>query len=155
MHTVMHLAPNAHEIPRETYLPRRKGDNFEDFKCPFGCNVHFFSKAALHRHRVRMHKFKRSPKDVPEEKFEIIPIFDDVKKIIKRASSESKEFVVETDSGSFVWRTLPLDDDRVKEFISKSENEAAPELPLVNVEVWVDGGELIDFDVAEEKKDDK
>ena len=43
-----------------------------------------------------MHKFKRTPKDLPNEQFEYIPLFDDVDEIIRPANSVSKEFVVRT-----------------------------------------------------------
>ena len=35
--TTRALCPNAHTIPRELYLPRKKGANFNELKCPFGC----------------------------------------------------------------------------------------------------------------------
>ena len=102
---------------------------------------------------VRMHKFKRTPKDLPNEQFECIPLFDDVDEIIRRANSDSKEFVVRITANTFEWRTLPLDHARVKSFIERSVSEsesAMPEgLPVVNLERWIAGGAIIDDDKDE------
>ena len=153
------LVPNAHEIPSELYLPRRKNVDFGALKCPFGCGVVFVTKAALQRHRVRMHKYKRTPTDLPNEQFSYIPLFDDVVEIVKRANPNSKEFVVKTTYNTFEWRTLPLDHEMVKTFIEKAAGEAEGEmpegLPLVNLERWVAGGAIIGEEEDENEMTDE
>ena len=103
------LYPEAASIPREAFLPRRKGVNFDEFRCPFGCDKLFVTKAALQCHRVRLHKFRGAPKDMPDETFDNISLTDDIDHIIRRANGSSKKFVVQTMSNTFEWRTLPLD----------------------------------------------
>ena len=128
------------------YLPRCKNTDFNELKCPFGCDIYYPTKAALQRHRVRMHKYRRTPKDLPTEQFEYVPQFADIAKILRRANNDSREFIVETTKGTFEWRTLPLDHDKVKEFLEKGPEDLVilPEgLPLVNLERWAEGGELI------------
>jgi len=150
------LAPNAHSIPPELYLPRKKGVDFNELTCPFGCGVTFVTKAALQRHRVRAHKYKRTPKDLPNEQFEYIPIFEDVAEIIRRANKDSKEFVVRTTQNVYEWRTLPLDHERVQAFVEKAATEeeySMPEgLPLVNIQRWIAGGVLIDGEDEEDEQ---
>ena len=66
---------------------------FLALKCPFGCEPYYFvSKAALQRHRVRLHKSRRTPNDLPVEHFKYVALLDDIQKIIRRADSDSKEF---------------------------------------------------------------
>ena len=155
--TVRALYPNCHEVPRELYLPRRKGTDFNELTCPFGCGVAFPTKTALQRHRVRMHKYKRAPKDLPNEQFEFIPLFDDIKTIVRRANKDSHEFVVETTKNTFEWLTLPLDHDKVKAFLDnepKDQHIFPHGLPPVNLERWVDGGEIVDDDSDDEMTDE-
>ena len=128
---------------------------FDELRCPFGCGKIFVTKAALRRHRVRMHKYRRAPKDAPEEKFDSMSLTDDIDHIIRRANSASNEFVVQTVNDTFEWRTLSLDLQIVKEFIEKETNSSdglmMPEnLPPVNVETWIAGGEIIDDEEAED-----
>ena len=114
---------------------------------------YFPSKAALRRHRVRMHKWRRTPKDLPNEQFEHIPLFEDVKQILRRANGNSNEFIVDTTSGSFEWRTFPIDHEKMKEFIDAAPAEAVllpGGLPTVVLDRWIAGGELIEDDSAQE-----
>ena len=81
-----------------------------------------------------------------EEQFAFIPLFDDVKRIIRRANKDSSECVVETTYGTYEWRTFPLDHEKIKEFLSRNAGEEVvmPRgLPLVYLERWVAGGELV------------
>ena len=70
-------------------------------------------------------------------------MFDGVKNIVRQSAANSSEFVVETESGGFEWRTLPLDDGKVKTFLEQ-QAELSDSLPVVNAAAWADGGELID-----------
>ena len=102
---------------------------------------------------MRMHKWRRTPKDLPEEQFEYIPVFDDVKEILRRANLNSKEFIVETLSGSFEWRSFPIEHEKVKEFLERAPREDVilpGGLPTVVLDRWVAGGELIEDEEAEE-----
>ena len=45
------LVPNAHTMPSELYLPRKKGVDFNELTCPFGCGTTYLTKATLQRHR--------------------------------------------------------------------------------------------------------
>ena len=149
---VRSLYPKATSVPRELFLPRRLNANFEELKCPFGCETVFPTKAAVQRHRVRMHKFKRVGKPAQptqEEKQDYVPLFEDVSEILKRANSDSAEFVVATTYNTFEWRTLPLDHDKVKDFLSKVPEDSVIMpygLPLVNLQAWVSGGVLVEDD---------
>ena len=116
MFTTQALYTEAASIPRETFLPRRKGVDFDELRCPFGCHTIFVTKAAFRRHRVRMHKFRRAPKDKPEEKFESFSLTDDINHIIRRTNSTSNEFVVQTVNDAFEWWTLPLELPIVRTF---------------------------------------
>ena len=85
-----------------------------------------------------MHFRRRAPRDVPGD---TVPAFLNVKTIVREAAHESQEFVVETNDGQFEWRTLPLDNERVKNFV-KDQPPAEP-LPVVQTERWIAGGEII------------
>ena len=69
---------------------------------------------------MRMHKYRRTPQDLPNEQFEYIPLFVDLKQILWRANGNSSEFIVETIRGSFEWRSFPIDHDKVKEFLDSA-----------------------------------
>ena len=140
------MAPDCHDIPRETYLPRRKGTKFSDLSCPFECDAVFPNKAQLQRHRVALHKRRRAPRDGPADQFDHEPALADVDKILRRAARDSSEFIVYTTSGSYEWRTLPLDDARVKDFLSEEESKDEQLPEVVDMEAWVAGGTLIDDD---------
>ena len=95
-----------------------------------------------------MHKFRRTPKDSPEKKFGDIPIFAGIDKIIRRANSSSKEFVVQTKNNTHEWPTLPLESDTVKQFLEQEQGNddglRMPEsIPPVNIETWIAGGGII------------
>ena len=71
----------------------------------------FPTKAAVQRHRVRMHKINRVGKPAQrtqDEKQDYVPLFEDVSEIFKRVNSDSAEFVVAATYNTFEWRTLPL-----------------------------------------------
>ena len=70
----------------------------------------FCAKAALQPMTWTCTSTSALPK-ISREKFEFIPIFDDVANIVKHANSDSKEFMLETTLGTFERRTLPLDDE--------------------------------------------
>ena len=109
--------------------------------------LYYPTKEALQRHRVRLHKYRRTPTDLEEDQFEFVPMFSDIQNILRRANSESKEFIVETTHGTFEWRTLPLDHEKVKDFLDLGPEQLVvlPEgLPLVNLQRWVEGGVLIE-----------
>ena len=155
MFATLALYPEAASIPRETFLPRRKGVNFDEFRCPFGCDKIFVTKTALQRHRVRLYKFRRAPKDMPDEKFDNISLTDDIDHIIRRANGSSKEFVVQTMNNTFEWRTLPLDMQIVKDSMEKEKNNSGglmmPEsLPPADIATWIAGGEIIEEEGAED-----
>ena len=84
--------------------------------------------------------------NIPNELFEYIPLFDDVKQILKSANGNSREFIVETTYGSFEWCSFPIDHEKVKEFIDTAPEEAVilPEAPTVVLDHWVAGQELIE-----------
>ena len=55
-------------------------------------------------------------------------------------------YVVETTTGTYEWRTLPLEHTTSKNFLDSNpadEFVLPGRLPLVNLERWVAGGELI------------
>ena len=148
---VRSLYPNATCVPRELFLSRRLNANFEELMCPFGCETVAPTKAAVQRHGVRMHKFKRVGKPAQptqKKKKDYVPLFE-VSEILKRANSDSVEFVVAATYNTFEWRTLPLDHDKMKDFLSKVPEDpvAMPYgLPLVNLQAWVSGGVLAEND---------
>ena len=162
LHTITHVAfqeiAPRFEVPRELCLPRRKATDFNALKCPFGCEPYFVSKAALQRHRVRLHKGRRTPKDLPTEQFEYVPLFDDIEKIIRRADNDSKEFIVQTTSNTFEWRSLPLEHELVKKNL-QANRDADPlpldRLPLVNLQQWVAGGVLLEDSEDSENEDEE
>ena len=118
-----------------------------------------------------MHKWRRTPRDLPDEQFEYIPLLDDVKQILRRANGNSREFIVETTYGSFEWRSFPIDHDpygsfewrsfpidneKVKEFIDTAPEEAAilpGRPPTVMLDRWVARERLIIDSDAEESDD--
>ena len=103
--------------------------------------------------RVRMHKWHCTPGDLPNELFEYIPLFDDVKQIFTHANGNSREFIVESAYGFFECRSFPIDHEKVKEFIDTAPEEAVilpGGLPTVVLDRWVTGGKLIEDEEAEE-----
>ena len=108
--------PGGGEHPSRNFFTTAQGVDFDELRCPFGCHTIFVTKAAFRRHRVRMHKFRRAPKDKPEEKFESFSLTDDINHIIRRTNSTSNEFVVQTVNDTFEWRTLPLELPIVRTF---------------------------------------
>ena len=107
----------------------------------------------MKHHRVRMHKWQSTPRDLPNELFEYIPLFDDVKQILRRANGNSREFVVETIYVPSKKRSFPIDREKVKEFIDTAPEEAVilpGVLPTVVLDRWVAGGGLIEDEQAEE-----
>ena len=104
-------------------------------------------------HRVRMREWHRTPRDLPNELFEYIPLFDDVKQILRRANGNSREFIVETRYVPSKKRSFPIDFEKVKEFIDTAPEEAVVlpgGLPTIVLDCWVAGGELIEDEEAEE-----
>jgi len=80
------LAPNVHSVPTALYLPWKKNVEFSELTSPFGCGTTYVTKSALQRHRVRMYKFKCTPKDLPNEQFFYIPLFDYIVEIVRHAN---------------------------------------------------------------------
>ena len=60
---------------------------------------------------------------------------------MRQTAYESQEFVVETNDGQFEWRTLPLNNERLKN--SLKDHPPAEPLPVVFTERWIDCGEII------------
>ena len=76
-------------------------------------------------------------------------LFEDVSEILKRASSDATELNIATTYNTFVWRTLPLDHDKVEDVLSKVSEDSVIMpygLPLVNLQAWVSGGVLVEDD---------
>ena len=78
-----------------------------------------------------------------------MPLFEDASEILKRANSDSAEFVVATAYNTFERRNGTLDHDKVKDFLSKVPEDSVIMpygLPLVNLQAWVSGGVLVETD---------
>ena len=104
---------------------------------------------------MRLHKHKRTPTESAHERFYVEPFVKDVARIARHAAADSADFVVETASGAFEWRTLPRTHEKVARLIACSAQTAAQQpIPVMSFDSWVAGGELYDSDGALSDSDD-
>ena len=133
--TVRSLYPDSHKVPREIYLPRREGTDFNELTCPFGCGVIFNTKAALQRHLVRMHKYKGTRRTRRTNSLNSYRCLTISRQFYAERTKTQRSLLLKQQRtvNCFEWRTLPLEHERVKAFV---DNEPADQPILRTGSLW-------------------